>query len=99
MSTYGFPSSHPSPHHRQPRTRRHPNAPAAVVTTAALSSLGLLLPHQAAAAPAAPRPSVEEVRTRVDELHRQAQVEGYFSKRDGYDGNVVVFARPTAVRG
>lgn len=72
MYTYGFPSSHPSPHHRKPRTRRHPNAPAAVVTTAALSSLGLLLPHQAAAAPAAPRPSVEEVRTRVDELHRQA---------------------------
>lgn len=71
MYTYGFPSSHPSPHHRKPRTRRHPNAPAAVVTTAALSSLGLLLPHQAAAAPA-PRPSVEEVRTRVDELHRQA---------------------------
>ncbi|MGW5396085.1 NlpC/P60 family protein [Streptomyces sp. NPDC003952] len=71
MYTYGFPSSHPSPHHRKPRTRRHPNAPTAVVTTAALSSLGLLLPHQAAAAPA-PRPSVEEVRTRVDELHRQA---------------------------
>ncbi|MFI5861531.1 NlpC/P60 family protein [Streptomyces sp. NPDC051546] len=71
MYTYGFPSSHPSPHHRKPRTRRHPSAPTAVVTTAALSSLGLLLPHQAAAAPA-PRPSVEEVRTRVDELHRQA---------------------------
>ncbi|MFE4260184.1 NlpC/P60 family protein [Streptomyces sp. NPDC056883] len=71
MYAYGFPSSHPSPHHRKPRTRRHPNAPTAVVTTAALSSLGLLLPHQAAAAPA-PRPSVEEVRTRVDELHRQA---------------------------
>ncbi len=71
MYTYGFPSSHPSPHHRKPRTRRHPNAPAAVVTTAALSSLGLLVPHQAAAAPA-PRPSVEEVRTRVDDLHRQA---------------------------
>ncbi|MCX5405120.1 NlpC/P60 family protein [Streptomyces sp. NBC_00335] len=71
MNEYGFPSSHPSPHHRKPRTRRHPHAPAAVVTTAALSSLGLLLPHQAAAAPA-PRPSVEEVRTRVDELHRQA---------------------------
>lgn len=71
MYTYGFPSSHSSPHHRKPRTRRHPHAPAAVVTTAALSSLGLLLPHQAAAAPA-PRPSVEEVRTRVDELHRQA---------------------------
>ncbi|MFZ3472396.1 NlpC/P60 family protein [Streptomyces sp. 4.24] len=72
MYPYGFPSSHPSsPHHRKPRTRRHPNAPTAVVTTAALSSLGLLLPHPAAAAPA-PRPSVEEVRTRVDELHRQA---------------------------
>lgn len=71
MYTYGFPTSHPSPHHRKPRTRRHPNGSAAVVTTAALSSLGLLLPHQAAAAPA-PRPSVEEVRTRVDELHRQA---------------------------
>lgn len=79
MSPYGFPSPHasphaslhPSPHHRKPRTRRHPNAPSAVVTTAALTSLGLLLPHQAAAVPA-PRPSVEEVRARVDELHRQA---------------------------
>lgn len=71
MYAYGFRSSHPSPHHRKPRTRRHPSAPTAVVTTAALSSLGLLLPHQAAAAPA-PRPSVEEVRTRVDDLHRQA---------------------------
>ncbi|WP_405489739.1 NlpC/P60 family protein [Streptomyces sp. NBC_00096] len=71
MYPYGFPSSHSSPHHRKPRTRRHPNAPTAVITTAALSSLGLLLPHQAAAAPA-PRPTVEEVRARVDELHRQA---------------------------
>lgn len=72
MYTYGFPSSpHSSPHHRKPRTRRHPNAPTAVVTTAALSSLGLLLPHPASAAPA-PRPSVEEVRTRVDELYRRA---------------------------
>lgn len=80
MNAYGLPacgspsphaSLHPAPHHRKPRTRRHPNAPAAVVTTAALSSLGLLLPHQAAAAPA-PRPSMEEVRARVDELHRQA---------------------------
>ncbi|MFE2286917.1 NlpC/P60 family protein [Streptomyces sp. NPDC059443] len=71
MHSYGFPSLHPSPHHRKPRTRRHPNAPAAAVTTAALSSLGLLLPHPASAAPA-PRPTVEEVRARVDELHRQA---------------------------
>ncbi|WP_330298144.1 C40 family peptidase [Streptomyces sp. NBC_00503] len=70
MHSYGFPSLHSSPH-RKPRARRHPHAPAAVVTTAALSSLGLLLPHQASAAPA-PRPSVEEVRARVDELHRQA---------------------------
>ncbi|MBT2445792.1 C40 family peptidase [Streptomyces sp. ISL-43] len=53
MYSYGFPSSHDSsPHHRKPRTRRHPHAPTAVATTAALSSLGLLLPHQASAAPA-----------------------------------------------
>lgn len=76
MHSYGFPSLHSSLHpspHRKPRARRHPNAPA-VVTTAALSSLsavGLLLSHQASAAPS-PRPSVEEVRARVDQLHRQA---------------------------
>ncbi|MFI5981344.1 NlpC/P60 family protein [Streptomyces sp. NPDC051555] len=79
--------SHPAPSpHRKPRTRLRPSTPAAaagrlgVVTTAAVAALGLLPQQLVLAAPAAPaapavpapRPSVEEVRSRVDALQRQA---------------------------
>lgn len=64
--------------HRKPRTTR-PHAPAVGVTTAALASATLLSAQGAlAAAPAAPaappkpRPTVEEVRAKVDRLYREA---------------------------
>ncbi|MFE9117013.1 NlpC/P60 family protein [Streptomyces sp. NPDC007172] len=61
------------PSHRKPRTRTRPAVPALGVTTAALASVGLLA-QSADAAPAAPRPSIEEVRKKVDDLYRQADL-------------------------
>lgn len=60
--------------HRKLRTRSPLRAcPAFGVTTAALTSV-VLLSSQAQAAPKSPRPSLEEVRTKVDGLYHQAGV-------------------------
>ncbi|MET8508637.1 C40 family peptidase [Streptomyces sp. NPDC004787] len=67
--------------HRKPRTTR-PHSPAVGVTTAALASVTLLSGQSAQAAPAAPaapsapapKPTVEEVREKVDRLYREAGV-------------------------
>ncbi|MEV6722878.1 NlpC/P60 family protein [Streptomyces xanthochromogenes] len=61
------------PSHRKPRTRTRPAVPALGVTTAALASVSLLA-QSADAAPAAPRPSIEEVQKKVDDLYRQADL-------------------------
>ncbi|MFC5073875.1 NlpC/P60 family protein [Kitasatospora cinereorecta] len=58
--------------HRKPRTRVRTTTPAVGLTTAALASVTLLSTQSATAAPAAPRPSIEEVRKKVDDLYRQA---------------------------
>ncbi|MGW7195420.1 NlpC/P60 family protein [Streptomyces chryseus] len=60
--------------HRKPRTRVRTTAPALGVTTAALASVGLLAQSAGAAPadPSAPKPSVEEVQKKVDDLYRQA---------------------------
>ncbi|MFE7468803.1 NlpC/P60 family protein [Streptomyces sp. NPDC057499] len=57
--------------HRKPRTRVRSTAPAVGLTTAALASVTLLSTQSAVAAPD-PRPSVEDVRKKVDDLYRQA---------------------------
>lgn len=48
------------------------NTPAVGFTTAALASVTLLSTQSATAAPAEPKPSVEEVQKKVDDLYRQA---------------------------
>ncbi|MFE1961858.1 NlpC/P60 family protein [Streptomyces sp. NPDC059479] len=60
--------------HRKSRTRSgvRTNSPAVGLTTAALASVTLLSAQSANAAPAEPRPSVEEVQKKVDDLYRQA---------------------------
>lgn len=58
--------------HRKPRTRIRSTAPAVGLTSAALASVTLLSSQSALAAPAPPRPSIEEVQKRVDDLYRQA---------------------------
>ncbi|MFD5101686.1 C40 family peptidase [Streptomyces albidochromogenes] len=60
--------------HRKPRTRVRTTAPALGVTTAAIASVGLLAQSAGAApaGPTAPKPSVEEVQKKVDDLYRQA---------------------------
>ncbi|MEV0035727.1 NlpC/P60 family protein [Streptomyces sp. NPDC050804] len=60
--------------HRKSRTRSgvRTNSPAVGITTAALASVTLLSAQSANAAPAEPRPSVEEVQKKVDDLYRQA---------------------------
>jgi cell wall-associated NlpC family hydrolase len=66
--------------HRKPRTRTgipgmaglRTNSPAVGFTTAALASVTLLSTQSANAAPAEPRPSIEEVQKKVDDLYRQA---------------------------
>ncbi|MGW4030137.1 NlpC/P60 family protein [Streptomyces sp. NPDC004838] len=61
--------------HRKPRSRTAKPTAAVGFTTAALASVGLLSAQSAGAAPAAPpvpKPSVEEVQKKVDDLYRQA---------------------------
>ncbi|MFF3453024.1 NlpC/P60 family protein [Streptomyces sp. NPDC002730] len=66
--------------HRKPRTRTgiagmaglRTNSPAVGFTTAALASVTLLSTQSANAAPTEPKPSVEEVQKKVDDLYRQA---------------------------
>jgi peptidoglycan DL-endopeptidase CwlO len=57
--------------HRKPRPRMRTTAPAVGLTTAALASVTLLSTQSATAAPD-PKPSVEDVQKKVDELYRQA---------------------------
>ncbi|MEE1793680.1 NlpC/P60 family protein [Streptomyces sp. BE308] len=58
--------------HRKPRTSVRTTTPAVGLTTVALASVTLLSAQSATAAPAEPRPGIEEVRTKVDDLYRQA---------------------------
>ncbi|MGW3800598.1 NlpC/P60 family protein [Streptomyces clavifer] len=58
--------------HRKPRTRVRSTTPAVGFTTAALASVTLLSTQSATAAPTEPKPSVEEVQKKVDDLYRQA---------------------------
>ncbi|MGP3634063.1 NlpC/P60 family protein [Streptomyces sp. 24-1644] len=58
--------------HRKPRTRMRTTSPGMGLTTAALASVTLLSTQTATAAPAAPRPSIEDVQKKVDDLYRQA---------------------------
>lgn len=58
--------------HRKPRTKVRTTTPAVGFTTAALASVTLLSTQSATAAPAEPKPAVEDVRKKVDELYRQA---------------------------
>lgn len=60
--------------HRKTRGRTgvRANTPAVGFTTAALASVTLLSTQSATAAPAEPKPSVEEVQKKVDDLYRQA---------------------------
>ncbi|MFJ4966209.1 NlpC/P60 family protein [Streptomyces sp. NPDC088729] len=58
--------------HRKPRAKARTTTPAVGLTTAALASVTLLSAQSATAAPTEPRPAVEEVRQKVDELYRQA---------------------------
>ncbi|MFE7751489.1 NlpC/P60 family protein [Streptomyces sp. NPDC057428] len=58
--------------HRKQRTRVRTTTPAFGLTTAALASVTLLSAQSATAAPAQPKPSIEEVQKKVDALYRQA---------------------------
>ncbi|WP_329195378.1 C40 family peptidase [Streptomyces sp. NBC_01435] len=57
--------------HRKPRARVRTTAPAVGLTTAALASVTLLSTQSAVAAPD-PKPGVEDVQKKVDDLYRQA---------------------------
>ncbi|WP_371630323.1 NlpC/P60 family protein [Streptomyces sp. NBC_00341] len=57
--------------HRKPRPRVRSTTPAIGFTTAALASVTLLSTQSALAAPA-PKPSIEDVQKKVDDLYRQA---------------------------
>ncbi|MEV7722291.1 NlpC/P60 family protein [Streptomyces sp. NPDC088184] len=57
--------------HRKPRARVRATAPAVGLTTAALASVTLLSAQSAVAAPG-PKPGVEDVQKKVDDLYRQA---------------------------
>ncbi|MGW1404832.1 NlpC/P60 family protein [Streptomyces sp. NPDC002403] len=57
--------------HRKPRTRVRTTAPAVGLTTAALASVTLLSTQSAMAAPD-PKPGIEDVQKKVDDLYRQA---------------------------
>ncbi|MFG2558233.1 NlpC/P60 family protein [Streptomyces sp. NPDC048496] len=58
--------------HRKPRSRARTTTPAVGLTTAALAGVTLLSTQSAMAAPGAPRPSIEDVQKKVDDLYRQA---------------------------
>ncbi|MFF4231399.1 NlpC/P60 family protein [Streptomyces sp. NPDC001820] len=58
--------------HRKTRSRTLKTSPAVGFTTAALASVTLLSTQSANAAPTEPKPSVEEVQKKVDDLYRQA---------------------------
>lgn len=58
--------------HRKPRTKVRTTTPAVGLTTAALASVTLLSTQSATAAPAEPKPAIEEVQKKVDALYRQA---------------------------
>ncbi|WP_179892427.1 C40 family peptidase [Streptomyces sp. rh34] len=58
--------------HRKPRAKVRTTTPAVGLTTAALASVTLLSTQSATAAPAEPKPAVEEVQKKVDALYRQA---------------------------
>ncbi|WP_411081933.1 NlpC/P60 family protein [Streptomyces sp. cmx-18-6] len=58
--------------HRKPRTKVRTTTPAVGFTTAALASVTLLSTQSATAAPTEPKPAIEEVQKKVDELYRQA---------------------------
>ncbi|MFJ6145553.1 NlpC/P60 family protein [Streptomyces anulatus] len=58
--------------HRKPRAKVRTTTPAVGLTTAALASVTLLSTQSATAAPAEPKPAVEEVQKKVDSLYRQA---------------------------
>ncbi|MEU4921129.1 NlpC/P60 family protein [Streptomyces parvus] len=57
--------------HRKPRTKVR-TTPAVGLTTAALASVTLLSTQSATAAPAEPKPAIEDVQKKVDALYRQA---------------------------
>ncbi|MFJ8072623.1 NlpC/P60 family protein [Streptomyces sp. NPDC096176] len=58
--------------HRKPRSRTAKPSPAVGFTTAALAGVTLLSTQSATAAPSDPKPSIEEVQKKVDDLYRQA---------------------------
>ncbi|MFF3288174.1 NlpC/P60 family protein [Streptomyces sp. NPDC003023] len=58
--------------HRRTRSRTAKPSPAVGFTTAALAGVTLLSSQSATAAPAEPKPSIEEVQKKVDDLYRQA---------------------------
>ncbi|UYQ63920.1 C40 family peptidase [Streptomyces peucetius] len=58
--------------HRKPRSRTAKQSPAVGFTTAALAGVTLLSTQSATAAPSEPKPSIEEVQKKVDDLYRQA---------------------------
>ncbi|MGW2511043.1 NlpC/P60 family protein [Streptomyces scopuliridis] len=60
--------------HRKPRSLSgvRTASPAVGITTAALASVTLLSAQSASAAPVDPKPSMEEVQKKVDDLYRQA---------------------------
>ena len=58
--------------HRKIRSRSAKPSPAVGFTTAALAGVTLLSTQSATAAPTEPKPSIEEVQKKVDDLYRQA---------------------------
>jgi hypothetical protein len=58
--------------HRRLRSRSAKPSPAVGFTTAALAGVTLLSTQSATAAPSDPKPSIEEVQKKVDDLYRQA---------------------------
>ncbi|MFI9581046.1 NlpC/P60 family protein [Streptomyces sp. NPDC052236] len=64
------------------------NTPAVGFTTAALASVTLLSTQSADAAPAEPKPSVEDVQKKVDDLYRQAgsETQKYNKAKEATDG-------------